>query len=190
MQMVVGSMDSESDARAAFHLASRGISAVFPSDRFQDLLLGYEGPGVLLGTAPVKRADDTAVIGGQPIQFSRVEKIVVEDADTDSPAAAYDAPARYFRRLGTLVSLNLEYVPVQQTNQIERVLSRATETKATAVAVRVETNYEFERLRDWLKQSPGRRAILFNSGLYPFAQLLFTEFPRQVTFGDLHPRFE
>ncbi len=190
MQVVVGSMDSESDALAAFHLASRGISAVFPSDRFQDRLLGYEGPGVLLGTAPVKRVGDKAVIGGQPIQFSRREKIVVEDADADSPAAAYDAPARYFRHLSTLVSLNVEYVPVQQNNQIERVLGRATEIKATAVAVRVETNYEFDRLRDWLRQAPGRRAILFNCGLYPHAQALFTEFPKQVTFGDLHPRFQ
>ncbi len=190
MQVVVGSMDTESDALAAFHLADRGVSVVFPSDRFQDILLGYEGAGVLLGTAPVKRAGDKTVIGGQPIQFSRREKIVVEDADSDSPAAAYDAPARYFRRLGAQVSLNVEYVPVQQTNEIERVLGRATETKATAVAVRVETSYEFDRLREWLTQSPGRRAILFNSGLYPHAQALFTEFPKQVTFGDLRPRFE
>ena len=190
MQVVVGSIDSESDALAAFHLADRGVSAVFPSDRFQDMLLGYEGSGVLLGTAPVKRVGDKAVLGGQPIQFSRREKIIVEDADANSPAAAYDAPARYFRRLATLVSLNVEFVPVQQTNQIERVLGRANEVKATAVAVRVETSYEFDRLRDWLKQSPGRRAILFNCGLYPHAQALFTEFPRQVTFGDLRPRFE
>ena len=183
-------MDSESDARAAFQLASKGVSALFPSDRFQDLLLGYQGSGVLLGTAPVKRVGDKVVIGGQPIKFSRRETIVVQDADANSPAAFYDAPARYFRRLGALVSLNVEYVPVQQTNQIERVLGRATDVRATAVAVRVETNYEFERLREWLRQSPDRRAILFHSGLYPFAQPLFAEFPHQVTFGDLRPRFE
>ncbi|HXE75819.1 MAG TPA: hypothetical protein VNN18_09310 [Candidatus Xenobia bacterium] len=190
MQVVIGSMDTESDALAAFYLASRGVSVVFPSDRFQDMLLGYEGAGVLLGTAPVKRVGDNTVIGGQPIPFSRREKIIVEDADADSAAAAYDAPARYFRRLGAQVSLNLEYVPVQETNQIERVLGRANQIRATAVAVRVETNYEFDRLREWLKQSPDRRAILFNCGLYPHAQALFTEFPKQVTFGDLRPRFE
>ena len=30
----------------------------------------------------------------------------------------------------------------------------------------------------------------FHSGLYPYAQGLFRDYPSQVTFGDLHPRFE
>jgi hypothetical protein len=70
------------------------------------------------------------------------------------------------------------------------VLNRAAQLRANAVGVRVATNYEYDRLRDWLRRSPSNRAVLFHSGLYPYAQPLFDEFPRQVTFGDLRPRFE
>src|SRR5438876_8888893 len=59
----------------------------------------------------------------------------------------------------------------------------------SAVAVRVATQDEDTSLREWLLKSPDHRAILFHSGLYPFAQKLFEDFPTQVTFGDLHPKF-
>jgi len=58
------------------------------------------------------------------------------------------------------------------------------------VAVRVATEPEYKDLKDWLQASAQHRAILFHSGLYPYAQPLFSEFPQRVTFGDLHPRFE
>ena len=195
MQLVVGSADAEGEARAAYHLAQKGIHAVFPGDRFQDLLVGYEGQGVLLGTAPVKqvalpKGGQRPVIGGQPVRFSLRETIVAQDSQAALPAAYYDAPARYFRRLEKLAGLKVEYVRVDGSNQIERVLGRAGQLKATAVGVRVATNYEYDRLREWLRRSPSNRAVLFHSGLYPFAQPLFDEFPRQVTFGDLRPRFE
>ncbi len=190
MQLAVGSADAQGDAHAAYHLAQKGIHAVFPGDRFQDLLVGYQGNGVLLGTAPVKRDGDRALIGGQPVRFSLKEIIVAQDTQAALPAAYYDAPARYFRRLNEFMPLAVEYVPVDGSNQIERVLNRAAQLKATAVGVRVATNYEYDHLRDWLRRSPSNRAVLFHSGLYPYAQPLFEEFPRQVTFGDLRPRFE
>lgn len=190
MQLVVGSADAEGEARAAYHLAQKGIHAVFPGDRFQDLLVGYEGGGVLLGTAPVKQDGQRAVIGGQPVRFSLRETIVAQDTRAALPAAYYDAPARYFRRLEKLAGVKVEYVQVDGSNQIERVLGRAAQLKATAVGVRVATNYEYDRLREWLRRSASNRAVLFHSGLYPYAQPLFEEFPRQVTFGDLRPRFE
>jgi hypothetical protein len=190
MHLVVGSADAPGDALAAYYLAQKGIHAVFPGDRFQGLLVGYEGEGVLLGTAPVKREGDRALVGGQPVRFSLKEIIVAQDSQAPLPAAYYDAPARYFRRLNEFVPLAVEYVPVDGSNQIERVLNRAAQLRATAVGVRVATNYEYDRLRDWLRRSPSNRAVLFHSGLYPYAQPLFDEFPRQVTFGDLRPRFE
>ena len=190
MQMVVACGDAEGKAKAAFYLASKGIHVVMPGDRFQDLLLGYEAPGVILGTAPVKLVDGRPVIGNQPVRISLRELIVVENTRAPFPVQYYDAAARYFRRLKTFARFNVEYVVVEDSNQIERVLARATELKASVVAVRVATSYEYTQLRDWLRQSPTRRAILFHSGLYPFAQPLFAEFPRQVTFGDLRPRFE
>jgi hypothetical protein len=52
------------------------------------------------------------------------------------------------------------------------------------------TAFEDEKLRLWLASTPRHRAVLFHSALYPHAQGLFRDFPRQVTFGDLHPRFQ
>ncbi len=190
MQLVVACGDSEGKARAALYLASKGIHVVMPGDRYQYLLLGYDAPGVILGTAPVKQVEGGTVIGGQPVRFSLSEPIVVEDTRANFPTQYYDAPARYFSRLRMFVPLKVEYVRVDNANQVERLLTRAAELKASVVALRVATSAEHTQLRDWLRQSPTHRAILFHSGLYPFAQALFTEFPRQVTFGDLHPRFE
>ena len=75
---------------------------------------------------------------------------------------------------------------VNDENQLNKVLDRA----ASVVAVRIATEKEDGLLRWWLLKSPHNRAILFHSGLYPFAQDLFRDFPNQVTFGDLRPRFE
>lgn len=190
MQLVVGCGDSEGKAEAAFHLAQQGIHVVFPGDRYQDLLLGYTGAGVLMGTAPVRELAGKTVIGQQPVRFALAETIVVEDTNRPFPMQYYDSAARYFRKLNTMVPLKTEYVMVDGPNEIEKVLSHASKRKATAVAVRITTLDEAIRLRSWLGESPMNRAILFHSGLYPYAQPLFRDFPRQVTFGDLRPRFE
>lgn len=190
LDLVVGCGDSEGKALAAFYLAQKGVNVVMAADRYEDLLLGYRAPGVILGTAPVRRAGDTAVLGRQPVRFSLRELIVVQDTLAIYPVQYYDAPARYFRRLSQFVPLNLEFVEINDADQIQRVLDRATRAGATAVAVRVATQAEEEALRRWLDLSPRRRAILFHSGLYPYAQPLFERYPSQVTFGDLRPRFE
>ena len=189
MQLVIGCGDSEGKAEAAFHLAQRGVHVVMPADRFQDLLLGYRGPGVILGGAPVRQVKGKSVLGDQPVAFSVREPIVVSDTKRAYPVQYYDAPARYFRRLSQSVPLNLVFVDLDDDDQIDRVLSRADAIGATAVGVRVMTGVEDERLRVWLKRAAQRRAVLFHSALYPYAQGLFRDFPRQVTFGDLHPRF-
>jgi hypothetical protein len=190
VQVVVGCGDSVGKAKAEFYLAQRGVNVLFPGDRYEDLLLGYQAPGVLLGTAPVKKIGDKVVVGNQPVKFSLSELIVVEDTKQLYPIQYYDAPARYFRRLHQFVPLKLDYVEVDALNQIGRVLDRAQQRRATAVAVRVAAEPEYKELKNWLLASPAHRAILFHSGLYPYAQPLFSEFPRQVTFGDLHPHFE
>jgi hypothetical protein len=190
VQLVVACGDAEAKAKAAFYLAQKGVSVLFPGDRFADLLLGYQAKGVLLGTAPVKKVEGKAVIGHQPVRFSLQEPIVVEDTKQIFPIQYYDAGARYFRRLNSFVPLKLEFVNIDAPNQIERVLQRAAEIGSSAVAVRVFTKQEDAALRAWLHKSPRNRAILFHSGLYAYAQPLFDDFPNQVTFGDLHPRFE
>ncbi|MDP9266760.1 MAG: hypothetical protein M3P27_00355 [Acidobacteriota bacterium] len=190
MSVVVACGDSDGKAKAAFYLAQRGVNVIMPGDRYIDELIGYEGTGVVMGTSPVRQVGDKAVVGGQPIRFLTRETIVVEDTKKNFPLQYYDAGARYFRHLAKLTPLQLEFVMVDDQGEIERVLSHADEISATAVAVRVVNKVEHDKLEAWLKQSPQRRAVLFHSGLYPFAQPLFEEFPQQVTFGDLRPRFE
>lgn len=190
VDLVVGCGDSEGKALAAFYLAQKGVNVAMAADRYEDRLLGYQARGVILGTAPIRRAGETAVLGRQPVRFSLRESIVVQDTRAIYPVQYYDAPARYFRRLSQFVPLKLEFVEIDDADQIQRVLDRATRIGATAVAVRVATQAEDEALRRWLDSSSRRRAILFHSGLYPYAQPLFERYPKQVTFGDLRPRFE
>jgi hypothetical protein len=190
MQVVIACGDSEGKVKAAYYLAQRGVNVIMPGDRYVDELLGYEAKGVILGTAPVRKEGAAAIVGGQPVRFSTTETIVVEDTKQRFPLQYYDAAARYFRRLAQLTPLRLEFVMVDDVDQIGRVLQRADELGATAVGVRVVDQAEHDALAAWLKAKPERRAVLFHSGLYPFAQPLFDTFPKQVTFGDLHPRFE
>jgi hypothetical protein len=185
-QLVIGCGDYEGKVKAAYYLSQHGVNVAFPGDRFQDMLIGYKGKGVLIGTAPVKRVGGRAVLGHQPVKFSLSELIVAEDTSTRYPNQYYDAPARYFRQLSKFVPLNVVYIKVDNENQLSKVLDRA----ASVVAVRIRTDKEDGLLRWWLLKSPENRAILFHSGLYPYAQALFRDYPSQVTFGDLHPRFE
>lgn len=190
VNVVIGCGDSEGKAKAAYYLAQKGVNVIMPGDRYIAQLIGYTGTGVLLGTSPVKQVGSTAVVGDQPVRFSTSETIVVEDTKRNFPLQYYDGAARYFRRLNEISPLKLDFVLVDGTDQISRVLDRADQLGATAVGVRIVDQAEHDKLEAWLKVSPQRRAVLFHSGLYPFAQPLFAEFPTQVTFGDTRPRFQ
>jgi hypothetical protein len=185
-QLVVGCGDSEGKAQAAYYLAQKGVNVLMPADRYQYLLIGYRAKGTIIGSAPIKTVNGRPVIGHQPVRISLSELIVAEDTNQIYPLQYYDAPSRYFRQLSNRVSLRVKYVKIDHEDQIVRVLRAAD----SVVAVRVKTENEDIELRRWLRESPTHRAILFHSGLYPFAQPLFSDFPNQVTFGDLRPRFE
>jgi hypothetical protein len=188
--LVIGCGDSDGKAEASYYLAQKGIDVIIPGDRYQDLLLGYTGSGTIVGTAPVRAAGNRAIIGDQPVAIDLDELIVVENTDRGFPIQYYDAGARYFKRLTQSVPLKLDFAMVDGENQIDIVLTRAQQKKAYVVGVRVMTEKEDFSLRRWLKLLPKNRAVLFHSGLYPYAQKLFEDFPKQVTFGDLRPRFE
>ncbi len=189
-QLVIGCGDAVGKAEAAYYLAQRGINVMFPGDRYQDLLLGYTGSGTLLGGAPVKPLGSKVVIGDQPVSFSLAELIVVEDTKKLFPIQYYDSGARYFRRLAlSAPTMRLRFVDVDGPDELFKVINVAHDKKSRAIAVRIMTQSEDFTLRSWLLESKLNRAILFHSGLYPFAQPLFRDFPQQVTFGDLRPRF-
>lgn len=190
VSLVVGCGDTEGKMQAAFALAARGVDVYFPCDRFVGDLLGYDAPGVLIGSAPVRAERGSAVIGDRPVAFAVDERIVVEDFAAKGGDRYYDAPARYFRTLaGALPRLRLDVVAVDGPGQSSRIVERASATGATAIAVRVATESDATPVRAWLAGARNRRAVLFHSAPYPAGIALFADFPGQTTFGDPRPRF-
>jgi hypothetical protein len=188
-QLVVGCGDSAGKVAAACDLARRGIDVYFPCDRFVGDLIGYDAPGTLIGSAPVRGEGGVAVIGDRPVELRVDEPLVVQDTAERGAIQYYDAPARYFRRLAELVPLRIEWVSAAAAGQSARVVAAAERLDARAVAVRVWTEEDYRAVRDWLAGSPDRRAVLFHSVAYPAGERLFREFPGQTTFGDPRPRF-
>ena len=188
-KLVVGCGDYPEKMKAAYHLAQRGIDVYFPCDRFVGDIIGYDAPGVLLGSAPIRRTSGGAVIGDRPISFRMDEVVVVEDTTAKGRAQYYDAPARYFRRLQELHPIELEWVQVEGPGESRKVIDKAEEIEAMAIAVRVETEADAEPIREWLAGSKDRKVVLFHSAPYPAGYALFDEFPGQTTFGDPRPRF-
>ncbi len=187
--LVVGCGDTPHKMKAAFDLARRGVNVWFPCDRYAGDVLGYDAPGTLIGSAPVRREGDHAVIGDRPIQFSMTETFVVEDFAGEGPLRYYDAPARYFRALTDFLPLAVDYVAVEDSGQSDRVVARAEELGVEAIGVRVQTDADATPVREWLAVSPRHRAVLFHTAPYPAGYALFTDFPAQTTFGDPRPRF-
>lgn len=188
--LVVGCGDSEAKMQAAFALAQEGVNVWYPCDRFAGDVLGYDAPGVLIGSAPVRRLGDRAVIGDTPVRFDLREPFVVEDYEAIGPLRYYDAPARYFRALSVLVPVNVTYVTVDDAGQSSRVVDRAVALSSSAIGIRVQTPEDAAPVRRWLAALPQRRAVLFHSAPYPAGYALFAEFPKQTTFGDARPIFE
>lgn len=190
VSLVVGCGDSTGKMKAAFDLARRGVDVWFPCDRFAGEILGYDAPGVLIGSAPVRREGDHAVIGDRPIRFEIEETIVAQDFEGSGPMRYYDAAARYFRALAAIVPVPIEFVAVDGAGQSARVVERAMALAATVIGVRVQTPEDAAPVRAWLKASPSHRAVLFHSAPYPEGYALFGEFPKQTTFGDARPLFQ
>jgi hypothetical protein len=181
--------DTPFKAQAAWWLAQRGIDAYFPCDRMVGELLGYQGKGTLIGSAPVRAEHGEAVIGDRPVRFSVSETVVAEDTHADGGNQYYDAPARYFRRLAESLPIKVEYAEVTGPDQSKLVVRRAEQIGADVIAVRCRTDEDAHAVRVWLAGSAKRRAVLFHTAPYPAGYALYQEFPGQTTFGDPRPRF-
>jgi hypothetical protein len=188
-KLVVACGDTPFKAQAAWWLAQRGIDAYFPCDRMVGELLGYQGKGTLIGSAPVRAEHGEAVIGDRPVRFSVSETVVAEDTHADGGFQYYDAPARYFRRLSEALPLKIDYVQVTGPDQSDKVVERARAIGAEVIAVRARTAADAQPVREWLAGARTRRAVLFHTAAYPDGYALYKEFPGQTTFGDPRPRF-
>ncbi len=187
--LVVGCGDHPSKMQAAYRLARQGIPVWFPTDRFAGDVLGHDAGATLLGSAPVRRQGNGAIIGDTPVEFRLAEKLIVQDSDARGNARYYDSASRYFRRLAQYVALDLEFQEVDGPGQSARIVKRARDTAATAVALRIASAEDAVPLREWLRESPANRAVLFHSVAYPEGAALFRDFAGQVTFGDPRPRW-
>jgi hypothetical protein len=188
--LVVACGDHPEKMKAALALARSGRDVWFPCDRFVGAVLGYDAPGTLVGSAPVRREGDHAVIGDRPIRFGVTETVVAEDATPLGNLRYYDAPARYFRALAAKLPIPLQFVEVDGPGQAAKVVDRALALGADVIAIRVETDEDAAPVRAWLSGSPRRRAVLFHTAPYAPGYALFAAFPTQTTFGDPRPRFD
>jgi hypothetical protein len=189
VDLVIGCGDAPGKAQASYYLASKGIDVYTPCDREVGMLLGHDGPGRILGTAPIRKTADGAEIGNQPVRFSVAETIVVEDIALDGPHRYYDAPMRYFKTLAAYVPLRIHPVTIAAERETGKAIAEAERVGARAIAVRVSYDEDYQAVKRWLGASKENRAVLFHSAPYPLGYRLFDEFREQVTFGDPRPRF-
>jgi len=185
VSLVIGCGDYTDKMTAAQYLAERGIDVFFPADRFIGDVINYQGSGILLGTAPIRNN----IIGNQSIEIDKNELIIVQDNYEPYLGQYYDSPKRYFKELERIIPLNAKYV-ITSSNQTNLVIEQANLMNSKIIGVRIWTEYDYTSLRKWLLENSNNRAILFHSGLYPYAQDLFDEFPNQTSFGDTKPVFK
>ncbi len=190
--LVIGCGDSLGKMDAAYYLAEKGVNVYVPTDRYIGTLLGIKTEGMIIGTAPVKKSEDGAIIGDQPITFDIDETIVVSNSDGGYPLQYYDTPNRYFKELERYIGKTLNIIPVDvlQYGKGDNVIEKAIELDATLIGMRVKSKQEHDAVYTWLKEDKDRRAILFHTAVYPDGYKLFYEFPEQTSFGDIYPEFE
>ncbi len=188
-RLVVACGDYPAQMQAAFDLARRGIDVYFPTDRFVSELIGYSAPGVLVGSAPVRREGESAIIGGRPVRFRFDELVVAQTTAMRGDFQYYDAPGRFFDRLAELLPLRVEHVAVDAPGHTADVVARARALGADVIAVRVWNEADHDAVAAWLSESPRHRAVLFHSIAYESGAWLLDQFPAQTTFGDPNIRF-
>ncbi len=185
---VMGCCDHPGKIKAAAYLSEKGIPVICLTDKYLDLVLGQDLS--IVGSPPIKNEGGRIVFGRQPVQFLTNEKIVVMNA-TSLPYALwyYQTPANYFSTLNAAVPLNIEYVQINDFNQMNKVVQKARQLRADVIAARIFSSNDYAELKKWLQESEKRRIILFHSSPYPYGYLLLKEFPEQTSFDDPNPEF-
>jgi hypothetical protein len=190
--LVVGCGDHPGKMDAAYYLAERGVDVWVPTDRFLGLLMGARTKATIIGSAPVRKSGDSAVIGDQPIAIDVDEPIVVSNGSGRYPLWYYDTPYRYFKALAEFAGKPLRLTPVEVTEYGKAgvVVDEARRMGAKVIGIRVKSAGEHDAVARWLNEDRSRRAVLFHTAVYPDGYRLFFEFPQQTSFGDIHPVFE
>lgn len=186
--LVIACGDLIGKAKAEMYMAKRGINCYAVCDRYTPYCLGYQGPGVILGGAPIRPIKEGAIIGAQPVYINTKELIVAQTTHVAYPYQYCDTPARFFNMLQKKYGIKLNVKIVDSTNAV-KVVEEAEKTGANVIGVRVVTYQDKKAVEKWLKENPNHRAILFHSAAYEPGYKLFFEFPQQVTGQDPRPIF-
>jgi len=184
--VVIGCCDNPSKVKAAIYLAEHDKKVICFTDKYLPLALGSNH--TILGSPPLRKQNDTYIIGDQIINFSTTEVIIVEDVDNiNAVQSYYDTPARYFRKLEEQIPLNTVYVPVQPNDKMSKLVDAANAFDAHVIAARVFDSDDYNLAKKWLKANTSNRMILFHSVSYPYGYKLLREFPNQTSFDDINP---
>lgn len=186
---VVGCCDAVSKVEAAKYLSDRGIKTICFTDKYLPLLLFSNAS--ILGSPPIMNISGKVVVGGSRIRFTVDDKVVVQDVCNYSNVQSYyDTPARYFRQFEEYIDLNADYVCINESGKMDRIIDKAEEHSGRVViGVRVYNKKDYESVSGWLHESKRHKAVLFHSAPYPWGYRLFYEFPGQVAFDDINPVF-
>ena len=190
--LVVACGDMPGKAQAEAYMNTRDINCYAPCDRFTPMLLNKTGPGISLGSEPIRPQNEGsgAIIGAQPVLVGLQEKIIVQTTTKKYPDQYCDTPNRYFTDVERVygINLNLDIVDAN-VNEAYKVVDEARKTGANVIAVRVLSPQDKQPVEQWLKEDKNHRAILFHSAAYEPGYSLFFEFPDQVTGQDPKPLF-
>ena len=132
---------------------------------------------------------DKAVFGDRALEISRYEPVVVMDyAGRDDNLLGYSTPARYFGELEKRGAKMAYFIAeVDDAGQMDKVLKKAKEKKASVIAVRVYNEEDYNELKVWLEQNAGRKAVLFDSETSEFGYRIARELRSQTFFGEINP---
>jgi hypothetical protein len=192
IDLIIACMDLPSKAQGALQLAMRGIDCFAPCDRFISDILGIKRrtgiKATILGTAPIRKYKDGAVIGAQEIGFLENEPIVVQTTQKPYPNQYCDTASRYFKRLRELYALDLDLAEVDAAmGETGQLVHRAKACQAKVIGARVYNQEDAKPLQAWLDQDRQNRLILFHSAPYEAGYELFFQYPQQTSFGDPDP---
>jgi hypothetical protein len=190
--LVVACGDLPGKAQAEAYMNTKGINCYAPCDRFTPMLLNKTGPGISLGSEPIRPQNygTGAIIGAQPVAINLKEKIIVQTTTKRYPDQYCDTPNRYFTDLEQVYGINMNLDVVDASvGESSKVVDEAHKTGANVIAVRVLNQQDRQPVEQWLKEDKNHRAILFHSAAYEPGYSLFFEFPQQVTGQDPRPVF-
>ena len=147
----------------------------------------------IIGSAPISKTSEGAVIGNHPVTIYLDEVVVAQNSDRiEGGLDQYcDAPWQYFVSLMEVFKLELNLVEViAYAGEAGKVVDQARALNAQVIAVRVWNEDDYRPVAAWLSENPAHRAVLLHSVAYDWGARLFAEFPSQTTFGDLTPKVE